>query len=270
VTAFRSSKTYIRAAILAVALGAGSVASAAFTITLNFTGGLTPSEEAIFSSAKATWESYITGYRPGINLTGLTIDASGAAIDGVGGTLGQAGPDTVEYFLGRSLLMPTHGTMQFDTADMSAMVANGTFNSVILHEMAHVIGFGTLWTYDGVYTTGSGHYTGPAALAAYRIEFNQPSATYVPVELTGDPRTADGHWAEVTGGAGATGIVDRQGRDMEYELMTGWLNAPAFISNTTVQSFADIGYAVPEPGILFTLFGGSTILMLRKRQRKAA
>lgn len=26
--------------------------------------------------------------------------------------------------------------------------------------------------------------------------------------------------------------------------MTGWLNTPAFVSNTTLQSFADIGYTI--------------------------
>ena len=36
---------------------------------------------------------------------------------------------------------------------------------------------------------------------------------------------------------------------MRNELMTGWLNTPAFISMLTIQSFQDLGYnvvAIPE------------------------
>lgn len=36
------------------------------------------------------------------------------------------------------------GDMQFDTADLSAMEADGTLNDVIMHEMGHVIGIGTI------------------------------------------------------------------------------------------------------------------------------
>jgi hypothetical protein len=39
------------------------------------------------------------------------------------------------------------GSMAFDTADIDALIAQGSFGPVILHEMAHVIGFGTLLGY---------------------------------------------------------------------------------------------------------------------------
>jgi hypothetical protein len=123
--------------------------------------------------------------------------------------------------------------------------------------MAHVIGFGSLWADNGVYIDGTGKFTGAYALSAYRNEFNQPNATFVPVDLCGDDGTADGHWAEVCGGFGLTGIVDRQGRDLAYELMTGWYNRSAFVSRTTIASFQDIGYTVaqvPAPATM-TLLG---------------
>jgi hypothetical protein len=144
------------------------------------------------------------------------------------------------------------------------MINNGTFLSVIKHEMAHVLGFGTLWETDGLYVHGSGHYTGSFGLAAYRAEFGQPSASYVPVELGGGAGTADGHWNEVDNGGGNAGITDAKGRDMRYELMTGWLNTPAsslFLSNTSIQSFRDLGYtvaAVPLPGAVW-LFGSALV-----------
>ena len=36
--------------------------------------------------------------------------------------------------------------MQFDTADLATMEANGSLVDVITHEMGHVLGFGTIWT----------------------------------------------------------------------------------------------------------------------------
>ena len=217
-------------------------------ITLNITGGLSVTQQNVFTAAKSFWESQLTGYKSGISITGLTINASGTPIDGVGGVLGQAGPTNTTTQGG--FVLATAGTMRFDSADLGNMETNGTLQNVILHEMAHVLGFGTLWTSNGVYVNGSGQFTGAAALARYRTEFNQSSATSVPVELGGGGGTANGHWNEVDGGAGLTGIVDSQNRDMRDELMTGWLNPNSFVSNMTVASFSDIGFtitAVPEP-----------------------
>ncbi len=146
--------------------------------------------------------------------------------------------------------------MQFDSADLAALETDGGLLPVILHEMAHVMGFGTVWTYNNVYANNTGHYIGVNALATYKAEFNQPGATFVPVELGGGPGTKNSHWNELDGGACCTGIVSAQG-DMTYELMTGWLNLPDyFISDTTVESFVDIGYStavVPEPTTLLLL-----------------
>ena len=40
----------------------------------------------------------------------------------------------------------------------------------------------------------AGQYTGAAALDAFKLEFNQLEATFVPVELDGGAGTANGHW----------------------------------------------------------------------------
>ena len=55
--------------------------------------------------------------------------------------LGQAGP----CFIRTSNKLTVIGIMKFDTADLPNMEANGTLNDVILHEMGHVLGFGSIW-----------------------------------------------------------------------------------------------------------------------------
>ena len=243
-----------------------------FDITLNYTGNV--AYLPVFQSAEAIWEqiipSYIDGSQGAAVFSGITISASIDTMDGVGGTLGSAGPTTGGYDDSGYLLAAT-GNMQFDVADVGGLGAN--LLTVILHEMGHVIGLGTLWTYNNLYINGSGQYTGANGLAAYQTEFNQPGAAFVPVELGGGPGTANGHWNEVDGGAGATGFVSSiSGSDMRYELMTGWLNTdqPYFISNLTRGSLRDLGYdvaLVPEvtSAVLTTLFFSS--LLFRRRRR---
>lgn len=235
---------------------------AAFDITINVTGSPTPSQIAAFTAAETFWESVILNHKDDVGtFLGPTINADIRVIDGPGGILGRAGPTNVGGTTGGDYTYTTRGIMQFDSADVVNLQNAEVFDDVILHEMGHVIGIGTLWNTSilapqwrrqQVYSNGSGQYTGEFGLAAYNAEFNQTGA-FVPVELGGGPGTANAHWNEVDGGAGLTGLVSNiTGMDMRDELMTGWLNSPPqFISSLTVQSLMDIGYnvaPVPEPG----------------------
>ena len=227
--------------------------AADFDIVINYVPGsnFTPSQKAAFAQAEATWESLITSYKPNSVTAGTTlvIDADNPPIDGVNGILGSAGPTS--GILAGSYLFATAGSMSFDSADVAALESNGTWAAVILHEMGHVIGIGTLWSSAGVgapgfqelYVDGTGQYTGATGLAAYQQEFvGQQSATFVPVELGGGGGTANGHWNEGDGG-GTTGITRvSDGKDMNLMLMSGWLNPGSFISDTTLGSFEDLGY----------------------------
>jgi hypothetical protein len=246
-------------------LSASSAPASPFTINLNVVGGLTPSQQAVFSTAATTWMGLLPQYQPGISIAALAISLEGIAIDGVGGALAQAGPTSSVSQGG--YVLATHGVMQFDTADLGFLESNGILLNWVLHEMAHVIGFGTLWTPNGVYTANSGQFTGANALATYRIEFSQPAATFVPVELfSGGTNFPNAHWDENDGGSCCTGRTSAQG-DMTFELMTGWLNAGAYLSQTSMASFFDIGYLpVPEPGSFWLLGAGMTVLGLGRRR----
>jgi hypothetical protein len=261
-------------AVAVLLLAAQEVCAAPFNINLNFTGGLTPAEQAVFTQAANAWESLLPAYQPGINIASLTINASSTFIDGPGGILGQSGPSLGGIRHQGGYWLSTGGTMQFDTADMQSMESTGSFLSVVEHEMAHVMGFGTLWTLNGVYINGSGRYTGANAVAAASVEFGRPGLTFVPVELNGGSGTANSHWAERSGGQCCTGFTNSQGQDATFELMTGWLNMPTFISQTTIQSFVDIGYmaavavAIPEPESYVMLFAGLFVIGFAVRRRR--
>lgn len=215
--------------------GAPPPAPGAFDLVVNFTGNLTPSQMAVFSSAEARIESIITGDVPDVTVPGiglvddLVINASGVAIDGPGGVLGSAGPNMLRP--GSNL--PITGDMQFDTADLATLEASGELALVILHEMLHVIGVGTIWQLTGN-LTGAGttdpQFTGPAATAEYNTTFGNTDPS-VPVENTGGPGTADGHFRESV---------------FDNELMTGFLNPgrPNPLSRITIGSLQDIGYQV--------------------------
>lgn len=195
------------------------------------TSTLTPQQAAIFLAAAQRWEQIIVGDLPDVGLIDdLFITANIVAIDGPGGILGAAGPTGLR---GGSFL-PYSGDMIFDSADVANLIANNEFDEVILHEMGHVLGFGTIWDLQGLLVnagTADPGYTGALALAEYNVRFGV-SELDVPVEgLPAGPGTADSHWRESVFG---------------NELMTGFLNSGVAnpISSITVAQFADLGYTV--------------------------
>ena len=124
-----------------------------FMIALELTN--VPSQfQGAFSTSADRWEQVIIGDLPAVNITtdeitgstcqalpavvdDLHICASIVTIDGVDGVLGQAGPEFLRESDGS--LIPFIGVMEFDVADVMALVANGEFDGVILHEMGHVV-----------------------------------------------------------------------------------------------------------------------------------
>ena len=252
-----------------------------FDIVLNFINSPTTAEQDAFDAAELEWETRVTGLVDSVSDVTLNIDVNLAPIDGAGGILGSAGPTSAKVGPEANYLYAAAGSMTFDTADTAALAAAGTLGDVILHEMAHVMGFGTLWSgsaiglagYQELYVNGSGQYTGAAGLAAFQTEFvGQGGATSVPVELGGGSGTANGHWNEGPtddqGTSSPTGIVTvADGDDMQLMLMSGWLNSGSFISDTTMGQWEDLGYTiVPEPATLSLLVLGGVVLARRRRR----
>lgn len=264
-------------ALVCLLLAASKMSHAGLiSINVNHTGGLSDSQVSIFDSAKDLWGSVLTGIQSNFDLT-LNIAASGSDIDGRNGTLGQAGPTRAIIDDNLGYAYASEGRMQFDIADLNYMEDNNTLFDVIVHEMAHVFGFGTLWNTpefgsafagtQSVYVDGSGQYTGSFALEEYRAEFD-PDALFIPVELDGGGGTADGHWDEFWSGGSS-------------DLMTGYLEGTTSLSRTTIASFADIGYTtivthpvesesvnVPEPATI-TLFGAGLLGIAGVRRRRS-
>ena len=207
-----------------------------YSIEVQFSGGLSFSQQAVFEHAARRWEEVIVGDLQTVQLPtgevveGLLIDASGVSIDGENGVLGRAGPQFV-----RNNGLPAKGIMEFDTADLLRMEQEGSLEDVILHEMGHVIGIGTVWS-DLSLLVGCPHFGSPnpvflgdLALEEFNVLLGE-SADSIPVANTGGPGTACGHWRENVFG---------------NELMTGFLSGSVRpLSRMTIASLADMGYEV--------------------------
>jgi hypothetical protein len=211
-----------------------------FEIDVVFGTGLSAAQRNIFLQAADRWEEVILGDLPNVTVDGeliddVQIDAAAADIDGVNGILGQAGPTTLR----NGSQLPSTGVMQFDTADLANMESNGTLFNVILHEMGHVLGIGTLWDNLGLIQgagSGSPTYTGANGVAGYNAARGfmgiWAPASSVPVEGDGGSGTADSHWDEDI---------------LNTELMTGFVESAGVampLSRMTVGSLQDMGYSV--------------------------
>ncbi len=224
----------------------------AYDIVLRFNTGSNPTatQQQAFDSAEARWESVVIGELPDVPVNRPVGTCSSTApinetvddllilitlepIDGVGGVLGSAGPCLIRS--GSNL--PIVGRMRFDTADLAAIEASGILEELVLHEMGHVLGVGSLWSMFSLLADPSlsggldPHFTGAGAIAAFdAIGGSGYAGAKVPAEDTGGSGTADAHWRESV---------------FDLEVMTGWIDPGTNpLSAVTVASLADFGYTV--------------------------
>ena len=223
---------------------AGATATEPFNLSLLFVGSFTPVRTAAFNNAAARWSQVIHTGLADLSLSypaggcgadsaafsgaidDVLITASVTAIDGPGRVLASAGPCYYRTADGLALA----GSMQFDVADIVSLENSGDLEDVVLHEMGHVLGIGTLpaWSNNqsGVGTLSSS-FVGPRARGAWQVLGGTGS---VPVENNGVSGTTDSHWRE--------SVFDR-------ELMTGYEDPGRDpLSQLTVAALGDLGYGV--------------------------
>jgi hypothetical protein len=214
-----------------------------YAITVRYLATPSARQQQAVTNAVARWQSVITRDLADISVNGaantcwegqpafnervddILIFVELVEIDGAGKVLGEAGP----CFVRSDNSLPIVGHLKLDAADLRQMESYGTLDDVVLHEIGHVLGIGTMWP-DKNLLQGKGTtdpmFMGAGAISVFRTMGG--TTLGVPVENTGGEGTRDGHWRESTFG---------------NELMTGWVgsgNNP--LSALTVASLADLGY----------------------------
>jgi hypothetical protein len=118
--------------------------------------------------------------------------------------------------------------MEFDSADALRYSEAGYWDELVLHEMLHSIGFGTIWDYKNVISRKS--YVGTYGVEEYSVDVGSDVSS-VPLETRGGRGTAFAHWSESV---------------FNTELMTGYTESsgPMPLSTISVASLADLGYVV--------------------------
>lgn len=242
-----------------------------FVVDVRLLTTMTPAQRDAFASAANRWMQIIVGdiadvpanipagqacfsapTVPAINETidDVIIYAQVTTIDGAGGVLGSAGP----CIRRTGSLFTAIGSMRFDVADLNNLQSTNRLEPVILHEMAHVLGFGTVWE-DKHVITGVGSadpiFTGTESLSLWPAFTLGYGGQPIPVENSGGSGTRDSHWRESV---------------FVSELMTGFIEPPGVptpLSKLTIASFKDLGYTVSYTTA--DTYAGNLIAALRER-----
>jgi hypothetical protein len=210
-----------------------------------------PEIQAAFTAAAARVHAMVISDVPDVVLTGFDLGRCGVAapplnetvddvliyatvapIDGPGKILGSAGPCIIRS----QSVFTVIGLMRFDVDDLNALFSSGRLDAVILHEMLHVVGFGTLWrNKDLLFGSGTEDPRFSGAVAAAQCVAAEGVVTCgdgrVPLENIGGSGTIESHWRESV---------------FDTELMTGFIeqNPNMPLSAITLASLEDLGFSV--------------------------
>lgn len=225
-----------------------------YDISLTFVGTVPASVQNAAAAAAARWEELIIGDVSDVEIGApqdISECVSGESVSGTiddirifiqmstftsPSTLAAAGPCAYRIF-GE---LPAWGVLKVNQDRLSQLIAEGGLEDVMIHEMGHVLGFGTMWEQKDLLRDPSvgnpgadTHFIGERAIAAFDAAGGTSYVgAKVPVEnSTGNEGSDDGHWRESV---------------FRTELMS-----PAYESGTvkpisavTVESFRDLGYGV--------------------------
>ncbi|KAI9132858.1 leishmanolysin-related zinc metalloendopeptidase [Acaryochloris sp. CCMEE 5410] len=204
------------------------------SIDIRFLGRFSENQKAAFQSAALRWSEIIKGdlsteRLDGEDINGIVIYAVGSILDGKGKQLAQSVP----LRLRRNSLLPLTGLMEFDLHDLEIYEQSGHLINLIIHEIGHVLGFGSLWSLKHlIQGAGTAYpiYTGGNAMREYASLLNLNHDIPVPVENEGGIGIQDGHWKDSVFG---------------NEIMSGFISDyPNPISRVTIAAFEDLGYSV--------------------------
>jgi hypothetical protein len=236
-----------------------------FNIVLRYITAPAQSYENAFTVARDRWQLLISGDVPAIQVTlpantkcgdvtipnaidesvdDVVIYVDLQPIDGPGNVIGSAGPCYIRSTTG----LPILGGMKFDTDDLDYLNTHGLLDETIVHEMGHVLGFGTVWTYSAIdllrnpSDTSQGgtlgadtHFVGPKALLEFdSVGGSGYTGAKVPVEndyTEFESGSLDSHWRESVFGT-----------ELMTPLLNGSFDNP--LSAVTAAAIGDIGYTV--------------------------
>ena len=184
-------------------------------------------------------EERIFGY-----IDDLTLYVQMESIDGEEGLLGFAGP----VYTRTPSHLPLLSAMVLDSDDLDDFTTVA-FQDLVLHEMAHALGFGTIWEDldllknpsvdffgDPITPSPDTHFSGTNAITAFNgVGGGDYTGAKVPVENSeGGAGTRDSHWRDSV--IGPNELMDGFGDPTQTELDP--------LSLITIQSMADLGYIV--------------------------
>lgn len=142
---------------------------------------------------------------------------------------------------------PMVGSIVLNATYLYGSLKEEQLYAVLLHEVGHVLGIGTLWYLPNSPLTPyqednkeKYYYTGTAALREYKSYYPTSELVGIPLEDDGGEGTQDSHPEEdmnrMIDGKAHPGLGD--------ELMTGWINSLASLSRVTLGFLEDMGYVV--------------------------
>ena len=220
-----------------------------FNIELIWVGARRSAVDSAFQTAVARWESVIAANTTAVYIPysrtvddllhngntdkifgvidDLRVYAQIDTIDGAGGTLANASA----IFVRVASDLPAISAITLDSNDISRLPAVN-LRDVALHEMAHALGFGTVWSDLGLLSGPDTHFNGAKAIAAFDAAGGSGyTGEKVPVDSDGV------HWRT---------SVFRPELMIDSILVGTTIQYP--MSAITVQSMADLGYTVNVNG----------------------